>query len=197
MFFFVSDILLHILHTTQVQYRIFSYNIFLVKITNYAQIHCIVNTCYIHIFGSQETCANHGVVSVNWTSRCRHICQGPWGKCARNKGNSELLSEFVNFVCHVADFFSPWNIVLFADWSVNTGNGIIFTLSCYLASPTYTCVMHLYDKYSRTCHRTNEHIVTWLPHAWSHLSRQHALRSHDSLEPQNRPFLCAYNVLCL
>ena len=49
--------------------------------------------------------------------------------------------------------------------NVNTCNGIIFTLSCYLASPLHTRVMHCYNEHTRTCYGTNEHINTCLPPA--------------------------------
>ena len=52
---------------------------------------------------------------------------------------------------------------------------------CYLASPTYTRVIYCYNEYIRMCHRTNEHINTCLPLVWSHTSRQHVLRRHNSL----------------
>ena len=52
-----------------------------------------VNTRYRHIFGSRETCTYNLVVSVTWTSRYRHICHGPWGRCACNEGNSIFCSQ--------------------------------------------------------------------------------------------------------
>ena len=41
-------------------------------------------------------------------------------------------------------------------------------VSCYWASPTYTCAKHCYIEYNRTCHRTNEHIPC-VPQACEHI----------------------------
>ena len=68
-----------------------------------------------------------------------------WGKL------KSLLSEFATFVYHVAEFFSPRNTLKY----VNTCNDIIFTLSCYLASPRHTRVMHRCNECTRMWHRTN------------------------------------------
>ena len=78
-------------------------------------------------------------------------------------------------MCHVAEKKSPWNIVLFADWSVNTCNDIIFTLACYLASPAHACVMHLHNEYTRTCHHTNT--STRVSHSSDHVC--HVSMFHD------------------
>ena len=96
-----------------------------------------LNTHYRHTFGSRETCAYNMVLFVTWTSRYKHICQWPWGIWACNEGNSKMCfqSSWIRMPCCWKK--SPWKIVLFADWSVNTCNGIILTLSCYLASNTH------------------------------------------------------------
>ena len=130
-----------------------------------------MNTRYTHIFGTREMCAYYMAVFVTCYS---HTCQGPKGKCVRNEGNSNFAFRarqphqptYIATSTYVVEKKSPRNIVLFANWSVNTCNDIIFTRSCYLASPTYTRVMHRYNEHTHThsCHRINEHINTCNPH---------------------------------
>ena len=66
------------------------------------------------------------------------------------------------------------------DWSVNTSNDIIFALSCCLALSTHMCIRHRCNEYTRTNHRSKEHIGTCLQQVWSNLSHQHVLWRHNS-----------------
>ena len=63
-------------------------------------------------------------------------------------------------------------------------------MSCYLSSSKHTHVKHHNDEYTRTRHRTKEHIDTSLPSVWSCLPRQHVLWRHNSLQAQNGFLVC-------
>ena len=87
-----------------------------------------VNTRYRHTLGTPKKCACNVIVYVTRESRYRHICQGPWGRCACNEGISKFCSQrsWTSSAMSLKKK-SPWNIVLFANWSLNTYNGIICT----------------------------------------------------------------------
>ena len=55
------------------------------------------------------------------------FANGPEADVPIERESQILTSELMNFVCHVAENNSPRNIVILADWSVNTHNGMTFT----------------------------------------------------------------------
>ena len=111
----------------------------------------VVKTRNRPILGTLKMCANDVVSSVT--------CNPVTSTFARGLEADMLVTmETQSFALWVRELRlscrskkSPWNIVLFANWNVNICNGIISTLSCYLASSRHTHIKHHWTEYICTC----------------------------------------------